>query len=63
MFLTDSQWDLIGPHLEIPKKSKRGRPRANARQVFEAILFVLHTGTNGNIFQRPFLQNPLSMII
>lgn len=44
MFLTDSQWAIMRPHLEIPKKSGRGRPRADARQVFEAILFVLHTG-------------------
>lgn len=44
MFITDAQWEVLKPILEIPKTSAYGRPRANTRAVFEAILFVLHTG-------------------
>lgn len=44
MFLTDEQWELIEPDLRVERDTSRGRPRADARKVFEAILFVLHTG-------------------
>ena len=44
MFISDEQWELLGPLLEHPRKSQYGRPRAGEREVFEAILFVLHTG-------------------
>ena len=43
MFLTDEQWSWIEPHLRVETK-KTGRPRRDAREVFEAILFMLHTG-------------------
>jgi len=44
MFLTDEQWKLIEPHLKIARKSVFGRPMADPRKVFEALLFILHTG-------------------
>ena len=43
MFLTDGRWSWIEPHLKVETK-KTGRPRRDAREVFEAILFMLHTG-------------------
>jgi transposase len=44
MFTTDKQWEVLSPVLQRPKRSVFGRPRANEREVFEAILFMLHTG-------------------
>lgn len=44
MFVTDRQWEMIRPVLEGPRKNNMGRPRADTRMVFEAVLFVLHTG-------------------
>ena len=44
MFLTDSQWEVLRPILEVPQKNGFGRPRAPARPVFAAVLFILHTG-------------------
>jgi transposase len=35
---------MLKPVLELPKPSRFGRPRADTRRVFEALLFVLHTG-------------------
>ena len=42
-FLTDEQWEWIEPHLKVEAK-RTGRPRRDAREVFEAVLFMLHTG-------------------
>jgi transposase len=44
MFLTDQQWKMIEPELRFERKGNRGRPRADIRAAFEAILYVLHTG-------------------
>jgi transposase len=44
MFISDQQWEVLRPILEVPKTTRLGRPRADARAVFEAILFILHTG-------------------
>lgn len=44
--LTDEQWALIQPWLPPPKK--RGRPRADDRQVLNGILYVLRTGIPWN---------------
>lgn len=44
MFVTDAQWELFEPFLSVEKKSRRGRNRADARRVFEALLFILTTG-------------------
>ena len=54
MFLTDEQWALIEPHLRIEPKSELGRPRADCRQVFEAVLFMLHTGMQWRFLPRSF---------
>lgn len=54
MFISDDQWEVLGPLLERPRKSKFGRPRASAREVFEAILFVLHTGIQWKYLPRTF---------
>ncbi len=42
------------PVLEVPKTSRHGRPRADARAVFEAILFILHTGIQWKYLPRTF---------
>ena len=46
MHLNTSEWNLIRKHLTIPKRraDRRGRPRANDRLAFEAIIFVLVKG-------------------
>jgi transposase len=46
--LTDAQWAKIEPLLPAPppRKMNRGRPRANARKVLDAILWVLRTGAS-----------------
>src|SRR5271166_1520600 len=42
--LTDEQWSLIEPHLRIERSSILGRPAVDTQRVFEAVLFMLHTG-------------------
>lgn len=43
--LTDEQWEKVRPHLPKAVKSPRGgRPRANDRECFEGILWVLQSG-------------------
>jgi transposase len=43
--LTDEQWRRVAPHLpEHPPSSKGGRPRADDRECFEGILWLLRTG-------------------
>ena len=54
MFLTDEQWALIEPHLRLERKSVFGRPPADTRRVFEAILFMLHTGMQWRFLPRSF---------
>lgn len=54
MFISDEQWEVLGPILERPRKSQYGRPRANEREAFEAILFVLHTGIQWKHLPRTF---------
>jgi transposase len=46
--LTDAQWAKIEPLLPAPppRKMNQGRPRANARKVLDAILWVLRTGAS-----------------
>ena len=40
--LTDAQWAILKPLLPAPKRT--GRPRANDRQTFNGICYVLRTG-------------------
>lgn len=40
--------------LEVPKRSRFGRPRADARVVFAAILFMLHTGIQWKYLPKTF---------
>ena len=40
--LTDTQWAVLRPLL--PPRSRVGRPRADDRQVFDGICYVLRTG-------------------
>jgi transposase len=54
MFVTDDTWKVIAPVLVVPRKSKWGRPRADERACFEAILFVLHTGMQWKFLPRTF---------
>src|SRR4030095_14839843 len=50
----DNQWEVLSPLLERSRKSQFGRPRASAREVFEAVLFVLHTGIQWKYLPRTF---------
>lgn len=54
MFITDEQWAVLQPVLEFPRTSRFGRPRADTRAVFEAILFMLHTGMQWKFLPRTF---------
>jgi transposase len=40
--LTDKQWDVVGPLLPAP--SRMGRPPRDAREMLDAMLWVLRTG-------------------
>ncbi|RMG69702.1 MAG: transposase [Bacteroidetes bacterium] len=44
--LTDDEWSLIEPHLPTGKSGdgKRGRPRADNRQVLNGIIWILRSG-------------------
>lgn len=46
MNLTDAQWELIAPLLPKPSRRKdgRGRPRRDAREVLDGVLWILRTG-------------------
>jgi len=45
VYLTDEQWAKIEPLIpKSPPRPKGGRPRADDRLVFEAILWILKTG-------------------
>ncbi len=43
LLLTDAEWELIAD--EFPKPKKTGRPRRDARQMVDAILWILRTGS------------------
>jgi len=42
--LSDAQWKAVKSILPLSPSPRRGRPRANPREVFETILFVLMSG-------------------
>ncbi len=43
--LTDSQWEVLGPMLELPTKPiKKGRQRRDLRTMAEACFHILRTG-------------------
>lgn len=45
MRLSDKQWSNLQPRIPKPiKKTKRGRPRRDDREVLEGILWILRTG-------------------
>ena len=44
--LTDSQWNMMEPH--IPKPAKTGRPRSDDRKTVNGIIYVLTTGCRWN---------------
>lgn len=50
MHLSNAEWNIIRKHLTIPKPRAdgRGRPRANDRRAFEAIIYVLTKGIAWN---------------
>lgn len=43
LLLTDDEWELIFD--EFPKQKKTGRPRRDPRQIVDAILWILRTGS------------------
>lgn len=46
MDLTDDQWAVLAPLLPVQKRRRdgKGRPRRDARSIFDGILWVLRTG-------------------
>lgn len=43
LLLTDDEWSLISS--EFPKPKRLGRPRRDSRQIMDAILWILRTGS------------------
>ena len=57
--LTDDQWGLISDLFEDPPPSPLGgRPRASARECFEAIAWVLRTGARWKDLPKHFPSYP-----
>ncbi len=54
MLLTDKQWEIFKPILAIERKSNRGCPSEDTRDVFEALLFVLSTDIQWRFLPKPF---------
>ena len=51
--LTDDEWDLLEPHLPVPKK--RGRPRLRSpREILDAVFYVLKSGCQWRMLPREF---------
>ena len=46
MDLTDEQWEVVKPLIPVPPRrpDRRGRPRADDRQVLNGILWIMRTG-------------------
>ena len=44
MDITDAQWAILKPWLQLPQDRVRGRPWRDARAVLNAVLWVLRTG-------------------
>jgi transposase len=45
MDLTDKQWQLVEPLLQLPPRTDpRGRPRSDVRSVMNGVLWILKTG-------------------
>ena len=42
--LSDSEWERLKPYFEKKELQKRGRPRRNARELLNAILWITHSG-------------------
>ncbi len=51
--LTDKQWELIKDLATLPNKDT-GRPRVDAREAFNACLYVLSTGCRWNDLPHDF---------
>jgi putative transposase len=51
--LSDTEWGCLEPH--VPPPNKRGRPRAHpAREIFDAIFYVLKSGCPWRLLPRDF---------
>jgi transposase len=50
--LTDKQWNIIESHL--PPPAKTGRPRYDARNIINGIIYVLITGCRWNEMPRQY---------
>ncbi len=44
VLVDDALWELIAPHLPLPKPRRTGRPRVSDRAALTGIIFVLQTG-------------------
>ena len=42
--LSDSEWERLKPYIEKEELHKRGRPRRNARELLNAILWITRSG-------------------
>lgn len=54
MLLTDRQWTLIEPYIEMETPAVVGRPPADRRKIFEAILFLLYSGMQWQLLPDAF---------
>src|ERR671914_1980871 len=51
--LSDTEWECLEPH--VPPPNNRGRPRAHpAREIFDAIFYVLKSGCPWRLLPRDF---------
>ena len=55
MHISDAQWELLRPILrESTTAGGRGRPRRDARQVLDGILWILRTGARWQDLPREY---------
>ena len=42
--LSDSEWEQLKPYFKKEVSQKKGRPRRNARELLDVILWITHSG-------------------
>ena len=55
MKLSDDQWSVLSPLIPPPvKRTRRGRPRRNDKEVLEGILWVMRTGAQWDALPKDY---------
>ena len=54
LFMTEEQWAYVESRLRVERKNNRSRKRRNEREIFEALLFILHTGIQWKYLPKTF---------